>query len=294
MNDREQWLRERKNILSASDVAAIIGEHPFKTNIDVYMDKISDDICQEDKDHLAFGRDVEDAIAKLYLSRTGNKVIDPGATTIIKHPYLKWLGATLDRYTIVDNEKVPLELKHVGGVNVIKDDWISDPPLYNQIQLQIQCACAGKSFGVLAGMFPGYQLGFKELEFSKSFFDDLYPAIDKFWNYNVKKKIPPSLVEHDKNLDAVKRLYEKEDGKTITLNEECFEKVKQWESLKYHKNELSKSIKKTEAEIRFEIGNATFAAMPDGRYLSLKTTKRKEFLVEATEFRSLRTTKKMR
>ncbi|MCK5018927.1 MAG: YqaJ viral recombinase family protein, partial [Candidatus Peribacteraceae bacterium] len=179
MNTRADWLRERKGLLTASDIAAILGEHPHKTNIDVYMDKITDDICQDDEDHLKFGRDVEGAIANLYETRTGNEVIDIGSTVISKHPDIDWIGATLDRKTVIDGVQVPLELKHVGGF-VNMQEWQDEPPTHYQIQCQIQCACEKDEFSKLAGLFPGYQLGQKRLEYSQDFFDSIFPELDEF------------------------------------------------------------------------------------------------------------------
>lgn len=298
MQSRDAWLKERKELLTASDVAAILGENPFKNNVMVYMDKISDEICQEDKDHLKFGRDVEGAIANLYESKTGYRVQDPGETRILRHPDIEWLGATLDRYTYrleeVDAIRVPLELKHVGGFGVYKDDWVEDPPSYNQIQLQIQCACDKAPFGVLAGMFPGYDLGYKEIEYSESFFETIYPVLDEFWNHNVKKKIPPALIEHSKNLESMKALYCEENGETVVIEAADFDNVIAWESLKHNRSELNSQIKDLESKIREKVGNATFARLPDGRFLTLKTTKRKGYTVEPKEFRTLRTTKRLR
>lgn len=302
---RDSWLKERKGLLTASDVSAIIGENPFKTNIDVYIDKITGDICQTDKDHLKFGRDVEGAIAQLYQSRTDNIVEDPGATTIIRHPDIDWLGATLDRRTIVDDipfgypakeTKVPLELKHVGGFGVYKDEWVADPPGMYQIQSQIQCACDSAPFAVLAGMFPGYQLGYKEIKYSQEFMDAIFPVIDEFWNHNVKKKIPPELIEHGGNLNSVKRLFNKDDGQKIDLDDDYLSLVWDWEEHKKLAKQNQEIADSIQARLRHKMGEAAFGALPDGRFLTLKTTSVEgyEKKVEAYSFRTLRIAKRIK
>ena len=290
MNTRTDWLRERKQMLTASDIAAILGEHPHKTNIDVYIDKTTDDISQDDEDHLKFGRDVEGAIANLYETRTGNEVIDLGSTVISKHQDIDWLGATLDRKTVIDGVEVPLELKHVGGF-VKMQEWQDEPPTHYQIQCQIQCACERDEFASLAGMFPGYQLGQSRIEYSQDFFDAIFPMLDEFWNHNVKRKIPPELIPHKLGLDSVKKLYPKENGETIALDDECMDIVKDLEDFKSELRSLKKSVNLTETILREKMGNATYGALPDGRFVTLKTTERKGHVVAPSTFRTLRISK---
>ena len=42
--NRQEWLKERKNYLGCSDIGAICGINKYKTALDVYMDKTSDEI----------------------------------------------------------------------------------------------------------------------------------------------------------------------------------------------------------------------------------------------------------
>ena len=44
MENRQEWLRERKNYLGGSDLGAIAGLNPYRTALDVYLDKTSDDM----------------------------------------------------------------------------------------------------------------------------------------------------------------------------------------------------------------------------------------------------------
>jgi len=297
--ERLQWLENRRKMIGASDVAAILGENPFRTNVNVWMDKTGRGKMDFDNDHLKFGRDVEGAIAGLYETRTERPVKDLGATVVQVHHDIPWLGATLDRITTVEcpdsvTRDVPLELKHVGGIRARKDEWEDDPPSMYQIQVQIQCACYGAPYGVLAGMFPGYQLAWVDMEYSKDFFETIFPVIDEFWNHYVAKDICPPLLEHDRNIDTMKELYRSDNGETVVLNHDVFQLVQQWEEVKNRRNDSEKKVKEIEAHIRSSIGNATFAALPDGTFLTAKTTKRKEYTVEPCEFRTIRRTKKLR
>ena len=55
MNNREQFLLDRKQGIGGSDVAAIMGLSPWKSALGVYLDKVSD-FTDEDNDNLKRGR----------------------------------------------------------------------------------------------------------------------------------------------------------------------------------------------------------------------------------------------
>ena len=321
MQKRNEWLKQRSKIIGASDVAAILGENPFRTNIDVWADKTGRGDFYADNDHLRFGRDVEGAIANLYETRTKRPVRDLGATVVQIHPNIPWLGATLDRLTEVEiikgenkeiehllNEtditgsivEVPLELKHVGGMFVRKDDWVEDPPSMYQIQVQIQCECYRDEngnrvpFGSLAGMFPGYQLGWTEMARSGEFFEYIFPNIDKFWNHYVAKDIQPPYTPHDRALDSAKSLYPVDNGSTVVLDNTALSLANELQTLTTKIGEYQKEKKQIQTELRLLLGESTFGSLPDGTFLSLKTQNVKEYTVKARTQRVLRRTKEIK
>lgn len=287
MQSREDWLRQRKSLLTASDAAAVLNEHPYRNSLDVFMDKMSEELNQEDNDHLKFGRDVEGAIANLYETRTGRCVIDQGSTVITVHPSIPWLGATLDRIFLDHKEDKtimgPLELKHVGGFTR-KDEWVKDPPMWYQIQTQIQIACVNSRVGCLAGMFSGYQLGWKDFDRDDEFFNLIYPELEYFWNHNVRKKIPPDVPEHQGALSSVKRLYPIDNRETMILDHAAMELANRLEEVKIRLKTVNEEEAELESKLRMLIGEATFGALPDGSFLSLKTIKNNGYTKKVEPF----------
>ncbi len=297
MSDRTAWLAQRKRHLGASEVAAVLGVDPWRGPLAIYERKVGDTPSQADEDHLAFGREVEGAIAGLYRRRTGRPIEDLGATTIQVHPDVPWLGATLDRVTEgTDDAPAPaagrgaLELKHVGGFGVRSDDWREEPPLHYQIQVQAQIACAGFEWGSLAGMFPGYQLAYRDVTRDDEFLEAALPILERFWD-RVERRDPPPVEEGEPGaLEVVKRLWHAETGETIALPEDLVGVADEWERAKAEAREAEKRAKGLEAQLRGAIQDNTFGALLDGTLLSLKITKRKGYtrVVEPTEYRTLR------
>lgn len=290
MKKREDWLTARREMLTASDVAAVLGADPRRGPLAVYEAKITGHNMQ-DNNWLKFGRAVETAIAGLYEVETDRQTEDLGAFEIQEHPDLPWLGATLDRITWRDSDTLPgpLELKHVGDFSR-KENWIDEPPLHYQIQLQMQMACTNSTWGSLAGMFPGYQLAYRDFEFDSELLKGIYPILDKFWDRVLRKDPPPADVLPS-TLDVVKRLYGQEDGEAVEL--ECSSLADEWESAREREKIAKEEKKEIEIQLRDKMKTATFGHLNDGTMLTLKTTNRKAYtkIVESSSYRTLRRAK---
>ena len=295
--ERTVWLEARRHHIGASEVAAVLGVDPWRGPLAVYEAKINGS-SQSDADYLAFGRDVEGAIANLYAHRTGRPVRDLGASEIQYHPEYPWIGATLDRVTegtpsepAPGDGPGPLELKHVSKFQS-PEDWKADPPLNYQIQLQIQMSCTGAQWGCLAGMFPGYQLAWVDVKRNDSFLAAAYPILAEFWE-RVQRKDPPPPDGTTGTGDAIKRLWPRESPeKTITIEDDrILSLVTEWDGLKGAEREAQKRIKELDAIIRATMQDAEIANCGAFK-LSLKTVKKKAFSVEASEYRQLRKVKK--
>jgi putative phage-type endonuclease len=290
MKTRKQWLKERKRFLTASDVAAVLGvATAFKNILDVYMDKTTEDVKESDSPILRYGHYMEPFTAELYAEQTGREVRDPGATEIAVHPDISWLGATLDRETLVDGRWIPLEIKQVNDPRYIfrAAEWAEEPPEQYWIQCQTQAACKQMDLCAITGQFPGCMLANADLEFDGEFFELAYPVLDEFWNYNVKKWIPPEVPDHPKALDSLKRLYPKENGWTVTLNDDALQLANDMRALRAEARENDKEAKRIEAILRGQMGKASYGALKDGTFLELTTINRKGYTVEPKSFRQM-------
>lgn len=73
--DRIAWLAERKKGIGGSDVAAVLGVNPYRTQTDIYLDKTSEIVEDTPQSDAAYwGSTLEDIVAKEFSARTGMKV----------------------------------------------------------------------------------------------------------------------------------------------------------------------------------------------------------------------------
>jgi putative phage-type endonuclease len=297
--NREQWLAARREIITASDVAAILGYDDRRTALDVYVNKITGQEI-EDSDAMLLGRCLEDGIGRAYAVKTGRPVSEFPEYYMAVHPEIPWLAATPDRETErptpvrVDDSVVkmsigesgPLEIKHAGWMK--RRDWEDSAPLFVQIQLQIQIACMSTSWGAYCGVVGGSEIHYDDMDFNKAFFDNAVEQLDEF-HWRLKHKRPPA-VDCPKHLKAIKALYPNDNGETVDLSPEIELLDAQREEAKRTAKESDAQADELEAKIREAIGSATFGKLPSGVILSLKTTPRKGYttVVKPTTYRTLR------
>ena len=131
--NREDWLEQRKDLLTASDAASILGQNPWKSAMALYAEKLGLMPPQEETQKMRSGRKLQRAIAEMYSEDTGRTLVDPGEFTIAVHPEVPYVAATLDyRQKDKDQGEGVLEIKNNEG------EWIDEPPVYVQIQVQHQ------------------------------------------------------------------------------------------------------------------------------------------------------------
>ena len=67
----EEWLRSRKKGIGGSDAGAVCGLNPYRTAMQVYHDKTSDEIETVDNEAVRQGRAFEDYVAKRFMEASG-------------------------------------------------------------------------------------------------------------------------------------------------------------------------------------------------------------------------------
>lgn len=72
--EKKEWLTYRKKGIGGSDAGAVCGLNPYRTAIQVYQDKISEEIEELDNEAMRQGREFEDYVAKRFMEATGKKV----------------------------------------------------------------------------------------------------------------------------------------------------------------------------------------------------------------------------
>lgn len=221
--------------IGGSDIGAIVGLSPYKSAVDVWLDKVGrKDASSHQAIHLRFGQHLEPFVAKEYERVTGHVTVGLPQTLHHKsHPHLfahvdrlvsKGGRAVIDPNGTVCTDTL-LECKTASAFS--SDQWGAEwsdqvPPAYIA-----QCAwymaitgCSEAHLAVLLGNsdFRVYRL-LRDTELEEALID----AANIFWEHNVLGEVPPeALSRHE-----VAKIYPKEiQGLELEADDALLEKVR--------------------------------------------------------------------
>lgn len=153
--NREEWLIARKQGIGASEASCILGVNPWKTNQQLFDEKIgvteSEDIS--DKPCVVYGKQAEEFIREVFkLDYPQYSVGYSEFEMIANQKEYPWLFATLDGYIVEKNTNRfgVLEIKTTEILNPSQwDKWDDMIPDYYYCQILHQLLATGYDFAIL-------------------------------------------------------------------------------------------------------------------------------------------------
>ena len=184
--DKEEWLRCRKQGLGGSDAGAVCGLNPYRTAIQVYQDKTTDEIEDIDNEAMRQGREFEDYVARRFMEATGKKVRKANFMYYDEeHPFML---ADVDRMIVGEN--AGLECKTASPY--MAEKWADGKiPLSYQIQcLHYMSVCKADAW-YIAVLIYGREFKYYKIERDEEMLADLIQIEKDFWENHVLKKVLP-------------------------------------------------------------------------------------------------------
>lgn len=210
---REEWLRLRRDGIGGSDALAVLGLDPWKTRMEVYLDKTGDDRAErEQTDGMAWGNYVEGPIAEWFADKTGVKVRRCG---LMQHEDRPWQRVSVDRLTA---DGGILEIKNTNYHR--RGEWEDDEGEIvadgAEAQAQHAMAVTGLPHAWFAAQVGGQPPVIRRIERDESFIADLTACEKEFWQL-VESRTAPAL-EGRASADLIARLYPAaDDGRAVEL-----------------------------------------------------------------------------
>ncbi|MCM1251684.1 MAG: YqaJ viral recombinase family protein [Clostridium sp.] len=186
--DRLEWLRLRKTGLGGSDAGAVCGLNPYSSPMNVYHDKICEEIKEkEDNEAIRQGHDLEDYVAARFMEASGLKARRSNYMyRSIENPFMI---ADVDRLII--GEDAGLECKTVGAYSA--DKWKDgEIPLHYIMQCYHYMAVTGKRAWYIAAVILGREFVYRRLEWDDALITQLIETEKYFWTEHVEKGVMPA------------------------------------------------------------------------------------------------------
>lgn len=219
MLTREQ-LELRKTGIGGSDIAAVIGENPWSSPLDVYLDKKGLVPRKELTPAMECGQFFEPGILSIY-ERRKNRIVTPCET--LRYPN-SIIFATPDGQTVDDTgARVGLEVKlpartahHWGEAGT---DQI---PKYYLAQTQFEAAVLCASSVDVAAYRYG-DVSIYTVPFNSRLFDALRHAAERFWRDHVLADKPPPADSSERTREWLEKTYPRALSPRIEITQEIEE-----------------------------------------------------------------------
>lgn len=219
--DRDQWLSVRKQGIGSSDAAAAVGLNPYKSQLELWMEKTGRDDKlpktdpNDETSPMYWGTLLEHIVAAHYTRRTGHRVRRINA--VLQHPSEPWMLANIDREVIGTPDVQILECKTAGLQGSFL--WREGVPEYIQLQVMHQLAVTGKPCADVAVLICGQDLQIHRIHRDEALIAKLIELERAFWHY-VQTDTAPLADGSDSADLALRCLYPKDSGQTLDLSDD--------------------------------------------------------------------------
>lgn len=182
------WLAWRSSGIGASEAGAVCGQNPYRTPLDVYLEKTGQGTPFKQVERMEWGHRLEPAVAQCYSDRTGE--IFDGDQVCYEDERYPFIRATVDRTTI--SGKI-LEIKCCGihsAMSIGQSGDTESLPAYWILQAQQQMRCAERDRVDFAVFLPDLEMRIFPVKRDEDLIQTLVELECEFWD-RVQNRNPP-------------------------------------------------------------------------------------------------------
>ena len=267
---RARWLARRRKGITATDAAVLLGYHPWRTPLDVWLDKLDP---RDDAPTFAMlrGRALEGPLADEYERRTGHFVTKP--PLLLAHPQHPLMLASLDRdIHSAQRGAGVLELKSEHDRDRAREWWDGDLPDYYASQVLWQLAVTGLDYGVVFADVLG-RFEMRTLRRDLDWEADAIPRLLAWWQRPIVARVPPPLDPY-RDYVHLSRVWQPEPGKSVAATDAVMGAVQAAAKLRTEVDVLDRLITQMRTQIREHMRTATLLTAPDSDQTVAKVNRR--------------------
>lgn len=293
-DDREAWMKARDTMITASDVAAILGEDPHKSPLDVYVDKVTPRPYEQKlalDDPRFWGKILEQPVLSAVAEYYGWQYRRGGF--LLRSRRWQHLGCTLDAEIDRGSGWIPLE----GKTTRVPRGWSEEDgelPTRVLIQTQTQLAVTEAPHELVFALLQGSRPVQIEIDPSPELHKIIAEAAEEMIS-RIATLDPPPAGAGDRW--ALEKLHPLADGSVIELPADVVEWTAEIQHLAEKRLEVQTREDLLKARIRQLLGDATYGVLPvpvGGKGVwKCATEERPEHTVEASSSRVLRCVKEL-
>lgn len=226
--DAQGWLEQRTKGVGGSDVAAIMGLSPWRTPLQVWLEKTGRETPQDisDKPYVAFGNTMEPVIGKWYADRYPTFTVRR-VNAICQSISRPWAQASLDYEVRISGRWGVLEIKTARTAH----DWQDGVPAYYLTQVTHYLSVTGRPFAVVAVLFRD-TCEFKDFYIGRDEEDiaAVDQAVNTFWHDYVEADVMPAITGTEGEMKSLTGWHGLPDGEVrFTLDPEANQAISDYQ-----------------------------------------------------------------
>ena len=250
---KEEWLSYRKQGIGGSEAGAVCGLNPYRTPLQVYLDKTSGWAEDNDNEAMRQGRDLEEYVAKRFMEASGKKV--RRANAMFYDPAHPFMLADVDRMVVGEN--AGLECKTASPYMEAK--WADGkvPPHY-LAQCYHYMSVTGADAWYIAVLVFGREFKFYRIDRDNQLVSNLIQLEQCFWENHVLKRVAPP-PDGSKLDDPVIGDMFKDTSRMVVPLEGFDGKLQRRQELAEEISRMEVEKRRIEQELKMYMGDAEYA-----------------------------------
>lgn len=263
MNQPAEKFPDRNEYMGCSELAAAVGLNPWRTPLDVYLEKTGQvpraDLS--DNEAVYFGNVLEDVVAQEFSRRQGFKVQRQSAEIV--HPRLPFLRGHIDRRIV--GRRAGLECKTAGirQAQHYGEIGTDEVPAHYLIQCAAYLSITGWDEWHLAVLIGGQDFRVYKIPRDEQLIATLESRAAAFWQA-VKDRNPPDAT----TLAGASLLWPQDSGASVTATDELVDAVRRLRTLRAEIKAAEKTADEIELSVKQALGEAAVLLGPDGKPLA--------------------------
>ena len=279
-DNEDDWHELRAKRIGGSDVGAILGVNPYKSIVDVYVDK-TEGSDFKGNNATYWGHVLEGTVLKEFSNRHKELIVYEVPYSVVNDFLIANLdGALKDKET---GDYGVLEIKTTSLWN--KKDWEDDViPQYYYAQVQHYLMLTGYKFAYIAVLIGGQQYKEFKIERSEEDINLIRNKATEFYQENLLKKIPPMPDGSDAYMNYLKQKALEIENNEVIEFVDLEEKAAKIKELSKEINSLKKEQDLLKEEVMLElINNGTQKGVAGKFKFNIQTRKTPDFEAMAKE-----------
>ncbi len=251
--DEWEWLAARRTGIGGTDIAAILGLHPYKTPLQVYHEKLGL-VEKEITWPMKLGLKMEPILAEFFIEQTGLAISDCGFR---RHGERTWQVGTPDRLTLEDTPRV-IELKTVGHRSAHRwDKGSGELPHEYFLQAQWYLSLLGLNEAAIAALIGNTDFQIFPIHADTELHGLMLEAGARFWRDHIEVQNPPLPTGEKVDTELLKRIYKHSQETILPADEKQERLLKVYAEWNNTVKSVELAYNKVKNEVKTAIGEAT-------------------------------------